>query len=39
MINVVLHTPDKSQGNRQYDQIKDTGTPPSKDAAAKGESE
>ena len=25
MINVVLHTPDKSQGTRQYDQIKVTG--------------
>ena len=39
MINVVLHTPDRSQGNRQYDEIKDTGAPPSKDTETKGESE
>jgi two-component system cell cycle sensor histidine kinase/response regulator CckA len=39
MINVVLHTPTKSQGNRQYDQMKDTGTPPSKDTETKGENE
>jgi DNA-binding NtrC family response regulator len=39
MINVVLHTPDKSQGNRQYDQITDTGEATSKDTETKGESE
>jgi DNA-binding NtrC family response regulator len=27
MVNVVLHTPDKSQGGRQYDTRGDTGKP------------